>query len=237
MPTNITDVYAFTAPVVAPADGDALTAASAVTALQALANRTKFLNDRTNKTVSDTNNSLVITANTFNTGAIVATGNGTGDGVSGSSPYGAGVRGTSTIDNFGVWGSALGADCFGVFGEAHVGTTAAGVCGQTESGYGVWGSAWNTAIAAGFFSSEDPSAATVPSTTAVYARALNGNSTGHCLLLQGNNTRAPLSFFPTSQPTICSIGDLYMTSAGVLKVCTTGSTPGPPVFVSVGAQV
>ena len=47
MPTNITDVSAFTDPVVGPADGDALNAASALTGLQGLANRTRKLVDRT----------------------------------------------------------------------------------------------------------------------------------------------------------------------------------------------
>lgn len=41
MPTDITDVDAFTAPVVAPASGDARTAASVVQGLQPLANRTR----------------------------------------------------------------------------------------------------------------------------------------------------------------------------------------------------
>jgi hypothetical protein len=49
VPQNITDVSTFTAPVVAPADGDPLNAAS-ITApgvgLQALANRTRFLGNR-----------------------------------------------------------------------------------------------------------------------------------------------------------------------------------------------
>lgn len=43
MPTNITDVDAFTETVVAPASGDARTAASVVQGLQPLANRTKAL--------------------------------------------------------------------------------------------------------------------------------------------------------------------------------------------------
>lgn len=43
MPTNITDVSAFTSPVVAPADGDARNAASMTQGEQPLADRTRFL--------------------------------------------------------------------------------------------------------------------------------------------------------------------------------------------------
>lgn len=43
MPTNLVDSGTFTSPIVAPTDGDALNAASVVTGLQGLANRTRFL--------------------------------------------------------------------------------------------------------------------------------------------------------------------------------------------------
>lgn len=45
MPTNITDVSAFTSPVVAPADGDTRNAASVNVAFQSLADRTRILLD------------------------------------------------------------------------------------------------------------------------------------------------------------------------------------------------
>lgn len=46
MPTNLTDSAAFTSPVVAPVDADPADAASVVTPLQALANRTRYLVER-----------------------------------------------------------------------------------------------------------------------------------------------------------------------------------------------
>lgn len=53
--------------------------------------------------------------------------------------------------------------------------------------------------------------------------------------LTGTSARAPLMLTPGSQPTGPNvIGDLYMTTAGVLKVCTAAGTPG--TWVSVGAQ-
>ncbi len=45
MSVNITDSSTFTSPIVAPADGDAATAASVVVGMQGLANRTKYLSD------------------------------------------------------------------------------------------------------------------------------------------------------------------------------------------------
>lgn len=35
-------------------------------------------------------------------------------------------------------------------------------------------------------------------------------------------------------PSSCQVGDMYMTTAGVLKVCTTAGTPG--TWTSAGAQ-
>lgn len=46
MPANITDVSAFTSPIVVPVDGDPRNAASVGTAIQGLANRTRFLDDK-----------------------------------------------------------------------------------------------------------------------------------------------------------------------------------------------
>jgi hypothetical protein len=48
MPKNLVDVSAFTSPVVVPVDGDPFRATPFETAYQALANRTKHLNDRFN---------------------------------------------------------------------------------------------------------------------------------------------------------------------------------------------
>lgn len=49
-------------------------------------------------------------------------------------------------------------------------------------------------------------------------------------------SKAPIILEPGAQPTGPNvIGAMYMTAAGVLKVCTTAGSPG--VWVSVGAQV
>lgn len=53
--------------------------------------------------------------------------------------------------------------------------------------------------------------------------------------LTGSADVAPLRLTPSAQPTGPNvIGDLYMTTAGVVKVCTVAGTPG--TFVSVGTQ-
>lgn len=61
-------------------------------------------------------------------------------------------------------------------------------------------------------------------------------STGRGLILTANAALAPLKITPqASGPTGPNvIGDLYVTSAGVVKVCTVAGSPG--TFVSVGAQ-
>lgn len=48
MPTNLTDVDAFTSPVAIPTDGDTRNAASVLPAFQALADRTRYLNNLVN---------------------------------------------------------------------------------------------------------------------------------------------------------------------------------------------
>src|SRR6266851_4334728 len=50
MPQNITDVIAYTSPIVAPQDGDAETAGSVLTGIQGLANRSVYLNNILNTT-------------------------------------------------------------------------------------------------------------------------------------------------------------------------------------------
>lgn len=56
------------------------------------------------------------------------------------------------------------------------------------------------------------------------------------LKITANAALAPLELVPqSSAPTGPNvIGDLYVTSAGVLKICTSAGSPG--TFVSVGAQ-
>jgi hypothetical protein len=73
------------------------------------------------------------------------------------------------------------------------------------------------------------------STRTVLKVDANTNNTGIGLELVGNTTKAGFRFTPTTQPTgPNAIGDMYMTTAGVLKVCTVAGSPG--TWVSVGAQ-
>ncbi len=58
--------------------------------------------------------------------------------------------------------------------------------------------------------------------------------TGPCFAIAGNNTRAPFGMSITTQPTSGVVGEMYMASGGVLKVCTVTGTPG--TWVSVGTQ-
>lgn len=64
-----------------------------------------------------------------------------------------------------------------------------------------------------------------------------GATTGVALFIQtGNTVLAPIRMQTSAQPTGASaVGDMYMTAAGILKVCTVAGTPG--TWVSVGTQV
>ncbi len=61
-------------------------------------------------------------------------------------------------------------------------------------------------------------------------------TTGRALILSGTAALAPLKLTPVaSGPTGANVvGDIYATTAGVLKICTVAGSPG--TFVSVGAQ-
>lgn len=55
------------------------------------------------------------------------------------------------------------------------------------------------------------------------------------LTATGTAARSPFFITPSAEPTGPNVvGDIYMTTAGVLKVCTVAGTPG--TFVSVGTQ-
>lgn len=66
--------------------------------------------------------------------------------------------------------------------------------------------------------------------------AVAGSTTGVSLLIQvGNGVLAPIRFQTSNQPTgLSAVGDMYVTAAGVLKICTVAGTPG--TWVSVGTQ-
>lgn len=69
--------------------------------------------------------------------------------------------------------------------------------------------------------------------------AVTGSSTtDHGLVAQGDTTSPAKSAFrivpQDAQPTSGEVGDIYVTSAGVVKICTATGTPG--TWVSVGGQ-
>ncbi len=61
-------------------------------------------------------------------------------------------------------------------------------------------------------------------------------TTGRGLVITSNAVLAPLKLTPQgSGPSGANVvGDIYVTTAGVLKICTVAGTPG--TFVSVGSQ-
>ncbi len=69
-----------------------------------------------------------------------------------------------------------------------------------------------------------------------YLQAIAGAFSAVKTTLTGSTTVAPLKLTPQSNAPSGpnAVGDLYVTTAGVLKVCTVAGSPG--TFVSVGGQ-
>lgn len=68
-----------------------------------------------------------------------------------------------------------------------------------------------------------------------YLQAIATSFAAAKLTATGTSARSPFFITPSSAPTGPNVvGDIYMTTAGVLKVCTVAGTPG--TFVSVGGQ-
>ncbi len=140
------------------------------------------------------------------------TGGNAGDGVLANAGVagGTGVRGNTTT-GVGVHGVAAGAGV-GVRGSS-VGAT--GVEGSTTAGFGLRAIA---TTGTGTFSSSSSS----------YGGIFSGSTANP----------PPASAFrivpQVAEPSTGAVGDLYVTLAGLLKICTVAGTPG--TWVSVGAQ-
>ena len=187
-------------------------------------------------------------------------------GVKGTSSSGTGVSGTSTASNgsgvkgvANTGGTAKGVEGssssgYGVYGSGAI----AGVAGVGASGaYGVYGSSTGSGDAARFVNTGTGKA--------LYAIADNGSSSGagayiatnnvDAIALEANNLGAggiclklthgggTPKFAPircavhTGNPTGDSeVGDMYVASGGVLKICTVAGTGGAATWVSVGTQ-
>ena len=69
----------------------------------------------------------------------------------------------------------------------------------------------------------------------LYLLAIATSFSAATLTATGTAARAPFFITPSTEPTGPNVvGQLYMTTAGVLKVCTVAGSPG--TWVSVGAQ-
>lgn len=168
------------------------------------------------------------TASAGNSAGLTGAGNGTGSGVEGTAGAGTGAYGVKGVagvgsSSHGVFGSAGGTLSVGVFGEATAANNTAAVYGNSghADAHGVFArttSGTAAGIAAGYFDS-----------TA---------SGGYALIASGDATtpqRAAFRVVPQdTQPAVGQVGDIYVTTAGLLKICTVAGTPG--TWVSVGAQ-
>jgi len=154
-----------------------------------------------------------------------ATGTGTSSAVVGvASGAGWGVYGNSASSGNGVYGnnSSTGNGVYGYNTSSGAGVRGANV----SSGYGVWG--WGL-TGVGVYGQ---------SSSAAGVHGVSVNS--HGVIAESDTTSPAKSAFrivpQNSEPTGANaVGDIYVTTAGVLKICTVAGTPG--TWVSVGAQV
>ncbi len=181
-----------------------------------------------------------ILSGSFNTGgvAIVFRGTDTFDG----SYYGTGIV---AIGGTGASGRDAGAGGYFQGGDANGGLGGAGLEVQgtgsgngidveagPDAGTGISASAGNGGIGIDVSASGAGGAA-------ASAVGMSITSTGYGIVCEGDTTspaKAAFRLVPqNAEPTgPNSVGDMYMTTAGVLKVCTVAGTPG--TWISVGAQ-
>lgn len=155
--------------------------------------------------------------------AIEATAAAANHAIHGDATVGRGISGTAT-SGIGVRGEASSSGGNGVVGIA---TDAVGVLGTATSGEGIFGGA-TTGIGVQGASSGADGIAGHFAAAAGYGVYCQGDTT--------NPAKAALHVEPqNAQPTgPNAVGDMYVTSAGVLKICTSAGSPG--TWVSVGAQ-
>lgn len=181
---------------------------------------------------------LTSTQSTTDTAALTGTGNGTGAGVvgtGGATGNGGTFAGTST--GHGAQGTAgAGASAVGLKGIAGAGVSSSGVLGiasNANNTAGVYAQS-NHADANGV--KGQTNSGTAADVAAVYADS--NSSGGYAFIAFGDTTspvRSAMRVVPQdAQPTTGQVGDMYVTTAGVLKICTVAGSPG--TWVSVGAQ-
>jgi hypothetical protein len=166
---------------------------------------------------------------------VEGTGDGTGAGAKGTGgdSSGPGVEGTGGAPNgIGVKGTGTG-NGPGVQGTGSAGGSP-GVHAVATSGYSLKSEGISRFEATG---SEAINVVTNNTGNAFGVEiSESGTGGGIRIATAGSPVRAALALDPSNQPSGPNdVGDMYVTAAGVLKICTVAGTPG--TWVSVGAQV
>jgi hypothetical protein len=169
-----------------------------------------------------------------------------GTGVSSGSSTSAGVKGIGQGSGSGVWGVAGTSGPGGLFtggSSSGNGITASaiangygvsgtgngsysGVYGTNPSGIGVSGQGGGSSAGGYFTGGSSGNGVT----------SVSGGTGGYGVSAStGNTVNAPFRIVPqAADPTTGQIGDIYVTTAGVVKICTVAGTPG--TWISIGAQ-
>jgi hypothetical protein len=166
--------------------------------------------------------------------------NGTGVQGTGGATNGIGVEGIGTGSGTGIEGTGGAGNGFGVIGT---GTgTGRGVWGQggATNGIGLYGTGVGSGAGVSASGGGSSGAGVIGAGGAGGGTGVKGfSSTGYGVEAEGNTitpSKAALRIVPQpSEPTGANaVGDIYVTTAGVLKICTVAGTPG--TWVSVGSQ-
>ena len=181
------------------------------------------------------------TGGSTNGDGVVGTGVGSGDGVvgTGGATNGDGVVGTGIASGAGVVGNA-GLTGKGVVGFGGANTVGPGVEGTGGGGGpGVKGTGGGGGVGVEGFGDTNNNGVEGTGDGSGDGVLGIGGSTGKGVVAQADTTSPVRSAFQVvpqdTEPTgPNAVGDIFVTTAGVMKICTVAGTPG--TFVSVGAQ-
>ncbi len=187
---------------------------------------------------------ITATATASNAAGLTGTGAATnGNGVVGQGTgSGAGLVGTggSTIGAVGVNGTgSSGGGAGGQFSGTTSGAGANCFGGPTDGSIGVVGTSSATNGRGGSFTGTGTGYGSTSTGGATGIGAIMVAAANYGATIQGDTTSpvtAALRIVPQdTQPTTCTaVGDIYVTTAGVLRICTASGTPG--TWANVGAQ-
>ncbi len=220
-------------------DGDPVAGIETETSIQALANRTAYLQTALNV---DANETIQLIGGAAATKATITSSGANGhEGINaGGHLSAAGVKATGGATGPGVTAIGGATSGAGLVATATGGNSDGITATGHGSGYGVHAIGLSGGGAAVRAEALDASVC-VSASAAGIALGVNIDRAGGRGMVINIGTGALAPLFIATQASVPSgdslVGDLYVTTAGVLKICTVAGTGGGATWVSVGAQV